>query len=72
MSKKKLQVPKGIEISEEWSSVNMLFLTAAVILIVPVMAQGQPPDWHEISGYVTYGGSGFSGVSAQTGYHRLS
>ncbi|MBN2594901.1 MAG: hypothetical protein JXA81_15450, partial [Sedimentisphaerales bacterium] len=62
MSKKKLQVPAGIEISKGPRNVKMLFFAAAVILIVPVMTQGQPPDWHEISGYVTYGGSGFSGV----------
>lgn len=62
MSKKKLQVPKGIEISKGLSNVKLLFLTAAAILIVPVIAQGQLPNGHAISGYVTYGGSGFSGV----------
>ena len=40
----------------------MLFLTAALIIMVPVLAQGQLPNGHAISGYVTYGGSGISGV----------
>ncbi len=59
---KKSQVPAGIEISEGWINVKMLFLTAAVIMVVAALAQGQLPNGHEISGYVTYGGSGISGV----------
>jgi hypothetical protein len=62
MSKKMSQAPAGIEISNGGINLKMLVFTAAVILIVPVLAQGQPPNGHEISGYVTYGGSGFSGV----------
>jgi len=62
MSKKKSQVPAGIEISKGWINVKKLLLAAAVILMVPVLARGQLPNGHEISGYVTYGGSGFSGV----------
>ena len=61
MSKKILQVPAGIIISNEWINAKMLLLTAAVIIMAPVLAQGQL-NGYEISGYVTYGGSGFSGV----------
>jgi hypothetical protein len=61
MSKIISQVPPGIEVSKEWIDVKMLLLTAAVIVMVPVLAQGQL-NGYEISGYVTYGGSGFSGV----------
>jgi len=62
MSKKILQVRAGIEISNEWINAKMLFLTAALIIMVPVLVLGQLPDGHAISGYVTYGGSGISGV----------
>lgn len=62
ISKIKSQGPEEIEISNEWISVKLLALTIAAILIAPVMTQGQPPDGHEISGYVTYGASGLSGV----------
>jgi hypothetical protein len=64
MSKKKTQAPAEIEIIEGRSNLKMLFLTAAVILILmaPIIVQGQLPDGHAISGYVTYEGSGFSGV----------
>ena len=62
MSKKKSQVPARIEVSKKWINAKMLFLTAAVILMVPVLVLGQLPDGYQISGYITYGGSGFSGV----------
>ena len=62
MSKKNSRIPDRIEISRGWSNVKVLLLTTAVILIVPVVTQGQFPNGHQISGYITYGGSGFSGV----------
>jgi len=62
MSKKISQVPAGIEISKGRINIKMLFLITAVIMTVSISSQAQPLDWHEISGYVTYGGSGFSGV----------
>ena len=62
MSKKMSQVPAGVEISNEWTIVKSLFLAAAVILMVPIFSQGRIVVGHEISGYVTYGGSGLSGV----------
>jgi hypothetical protein len=51
----------GIEVSNGWINVKMLFLTAAIFMIFPVLAHGQL-NGYAISGYVTYGGSGFSGV----------
>jgi hypothetical protein len=62
MSKKISQVPARIEILNEWINVKMLLLAAAVVLIVPILVQGQITNGYEISGYVTYGGSGLSGV----------
>jgi hypothetical protein len=62
MSKKISQVPARIGISNEWINVKMLLLAAAVVLIVPILAQSQITNGYEISGYVTYGGSGLSGV----------
>jgi hypothetical protein len=61
VSKKKSQVPPGIEVSKGWINVKILFLAAAVFMMVPVLAKGQL-NGYEISGYVSYGGSGFSGV----------
>ena len=64
MSKKISQVRAELEISNDWFNVKMLFLAAAVVVImmVPVFAQGGYPGGHEISGYVTYGVYGLSGV----------
>jgi len=63
MSKKMSQVPAGIEMSTGWINVKMLFLTAAMVLMIPILAQGQFPNGHEISGYITYGATGVSGVT---------
>ncbi|HCO96438.1 MAG TPA: hypothetical protein DIU00_21275 [Phycisphaerales bacterium] len=63
MSKKKSQVSDGIEMSTGWINVKTLFLTAAMVLIIPILAQGQFPNGYEISGYVTYGATGVSGVT---------
>ncbi|MFC1795038.1 Ser-Thr-rich GPI-anchored membrane family protein, partial [Planctomycetota bacterium] len=62
MSKKISQVPAEIKISKRRINVKMLFLTAVVIMMVSVSAQGQLPGGHEISGYVTYGTTGLSNV----------
>ena len=62
MSRKISRVPAGIEISNQWGNIKKLFLTATMILMVPIFAQEQIVTGYEISGYVTYGGSGLSGV----------
>ena len=62
MSKKTTQIPAGTEISERCCILKMLFLTTAVVLVAPIVVQGQIPGGHAISGYVTYGDSGVSGV----------
>ena len=63
MSKKKSQVSAGIETSTGWINEKTLFLTTAIILIIPILAQGQFPNGYEISGYVKYGTTGVSGVT---------
>ena len=63
MSKKKSQVLAGIETSTGRINMKTLFLTTAIILIIPILAQGQFPNGYEISGYVTYGTIGVSGVT---------
>ena len=63
MSKTISQVKARVEISNEWINVKALFLTTAMILMVPISAQGQIADGYEISGYITYGASGLSGVT---------
>jgi len=63
MSKKMSQVRTRVEISNEWIHVKALFLTAAMILMVPIATQCQIAIGYEISGYVKYGTLGVSGVT---------
>ena len=64
MSKKMSQDRAGLEIANEWFDAKKLFLAVAVVvfMMVPAFAQDGYPGGHEISGYVTYGVYGLSGV----------
>jgi len=51
-----------VEIPNEWIKVMVVFFAAVMILTAPASAQGPYPGGYEISGYVTYGAYGLSGV----------